>query len=437
MYYAIICRLKNIRKHPNADRLQLVTLFGNQVVVGMDSYDGELGIYFPTDGQLSQEYSEANNLVRKIDPETGENKGGLFDENRRVRAQCLRGEKSDGFFMPISSLEFTGANIYSLEEGFQFDSIAGIEICRKYVSVSTKQGRTSSKENGKGKKRKSKNIMFKEHFDTNQWAYNSFKVPLHSVLYITEKVHGTSARISHCKETLELTWWQKILNRLHPLKNEKWIDLSGSRRRELHNFEDGGYYKNGDFRKQWHDFLSGNLRKGETIYFEIVGWSDENKTIMTCCDNKKLQNKEFLKRYGNTTTFSYGCTQGKSDIYVYRITMTNEDGHSVEYPWSKVKERCKELGIKTVPELCCPIFLSWEDGEENARKELGRLVDTLTEGPSTIDPSHIREGVVVRCENFGDEIYCLKHKSFEFKCIEGIIKDTDVLDIEEAEDIAA
>ena len=52
-YTAIITRIKT-RPHSNADRLQLGTCLGNQVVVGLDTKDGELGIYFSTDGQLSE-----------------------------------------------------------------------------------------------------------------------------------------------------------------------------------------------------------------------------------------------------------------------------------------------------------------------------------------------------------------------------------------------
>ena len=53
MYNAYITRLKNVRKHPNADRLQLGDCFGNTICVNLDYEDNQLGIYFPTDGQLS------------------------------------------------------------------------------------------------------------------------------------------------------------------------------------------------------------------------------------------------------------------------------------------------------------------------------------------------------------------------------------------------
>ena len=106
MYNAYITRLKNVRKHPNADRLQLGDCFGNTVCVSLDYKEGMLGVYFPTDGQLSVEFCEQHNLVRKKD-DAGNNIGGYMDSDKRnVTAIRLRGEKSDGLFMPISCLEY-------------------------------------------------------------------------------------------------------------------------------------------------------------------------------------------------------------------------------------------------------------------------------------------------------------------------------------------
>ena len=46
-YNAIITKLKNVRTFPGADRLMLATCVGNQVVIGLDHLEDELGIYFP------------------------------------------------------------------------------------------------------------------------------------------------------------------------------------------------------------------------------------------------------------------------------------------------------------------------------------------------------------------------------------------------------
>ena len=52
-YCGYITRLKNVRKHSNADRLLLADCFGNTVIVGLEYQEGQLGVYFPVDGQLS------------------------------------------------------------------------------------------------------------------------------------------------------------------------------------------------------------------------------------------------------------------------------------------------------------------------------------------------------------------------------------------------
>ena len=78
MYKAYITILTNVRKHPNADRLLLADCFGNTVCVSTDYAEGEVGVYFPTDGQLSVEFAEKNNLLRKKD-DAGNNCGGYMD----------------------------------------------------------------------------------------------------------------------------------------------------------------------------------------------------------------------------------------------------------------------------------------------------------------------------------------------------------------------
>ena len=91
-----------------------------------------MGIYFPTDGKLGQEYAEANNLVRKKD-ENENNIGGYLDpEKRNITALKLRGEKSDGLFMPLTSLIPFG-NIDKLKVGDRITTFNGNLICEKYI----------------------------------------------------------------------------------------------------------------------------------------------------------------------------------------------------------------------------------------------------------------------------------------------------------------
>lgn len=197
---AVFVRLGEVRKHPNADRLQLTTIFGNQVVVGMNAKEGDVGIYFDSNLQLSEEFAKANDLIRRKD-EAGNNAGGMFDANRKVRCQKLRGERSDGFFIELISLAYIGGNNhvtcnyddkikigkYGFKVGDEFTEIGDHPICNKFVVIQ-RQGGTNQKV-GK-KKFKFDSIMFKEHIDTAQLSRNLDKIDIDKQMVITAKLHG-------------------------------------------------------------------------------------------------------------------------------------------------------------------------------------------------------------------------------------------------------
>jgi hypothetical protein len=58
-------------------------------------------------------------------------------------------------------------------------------------------------------------------------------------------------------------------------------------------------------------------------------------------------------------------------------------------------------------------------------------VERLASGPSTLDSRHLREGVCVRIDRIAENV-TLKHKSHDFKMIEGMIKDLGIVDVEES-----
>lgn len=420
-YSAYITRIRNLRKHTNADRLQVGECFGNFVIVGLDTQDNELGIYFPTDGKLGIEYSETNNLLRKKD-EAGNNIGGYLDpEKRHITTIKLRGEKSDGLFMPLKSLE-KFCDVSKLKEGEIITTLNGTLICEKYIPKRNQRqiAQTTGKKKVKPKTTESF-PFFEEHIDTSQLAYNLGQFKEGDLCYITLKMHGTSQRTAN---TVKVKNANTLFHRLFKIQPKKtWEYVTGTRRVTLKNF-DAGFYGSNNFRKTWHDLFVGKLHKGEEVFYEVVGYAHDTQTIMPECSNKKTNDKEFIKQYGETTKFTYGCDIGQNDIYVYRMTMTNEDGTVIEYPWHLVKLRCEQMGVKCVPEFEKFIFTTQED--------LMNRVNTYVDGVDPVGKTHVREGVVVRIDN-KEKFSAYKHKNFYFKVLEGIIKADDVLDIEEAE----
>lgn len=463
MHCGYVTTLKDVRPHPNADKLVLATCFVNTVCVAKDKYtEGEIGVYFPVDLQLSMEFCQKNGLLAVY--ENGKNvSGGYMDPAKRnVKAIKLRGEQSDGLFLPLSCLAYTGVDMDSLNIGDTITTVNGHEICRKYIPRGKHQA-TAAGGAGKRAKRKAKRSIapvFYEHIDTEQLAYNLHMFKPGDLIEITRKLHGTSARTSHTKvlKGFKRTFLDIILRREGtPIYD--WGYVSGTRRTVLDTF-DGGFYGSNEFRKPYHDFFEGKLLKGETVYYEIVGFTHEGQPIMGVCNNKKLNDKEFVKKYGETTTFSYGCAPGiqyelefneqgdvvnripfyhKNDIYVYRMTMTNEDGEVVEYTPDQMRHRCMYMGVKCVP-VHWYGFIPDEEvftGTSCEYTDPGQFVlakaEEFYDGEEPIDPTHIREGVVVRVIN-RPTFTAYKHKNFQFKVLEGIIKETaEAPDMEEAD----
>ena len=461
MYNAYVTRIKNLRKHPNADRLQLGECFGNTVCVSLEYADNQLGIYFPCDGQLSVEFAEANNLLRKKD-DAGNNCGGYMDPNKRnVTAIRLRGEKSDGLFLPLTCLETFG-DVSTLKEGDVINTFNGHEICCKYIPRRNHRQGHVSDGNRTRKKKVDVAPLFAEHADTEQLAYNLGAFKPGDEIEITLKMHGTSQRTGYLPvfKGYKRTFKDWLLRRDgKPIYD--WGYVSGTRRTVLDNY-DGGYYGSNEFREQHSKTFEGKLWKGETVYYEVVGFTHTGAPIMAEGNNEKL-GKDFVKQYGKTTVFSYGCDpegesfkheyadcwdgmnvrefKPQSDIYVYRMTMINEDGAVVEYTPDFMRYRCEQMGVKTVPVMWKGIIPAHTGDAAAIRlgQDAGAWIKEKAEqyydGPDPIGKTHVREGVVVRILN-RPKFCAYKHKNFSFKVLEGIIKDTAAApDMEEAQEI--
>jgi len=423
-YKATVCCLTNLRSHPNADRIQLATVANNQVVVGLDAEIGQLGVFFPSDGQLSMEFATANDLIRRRDPETGVITGGFFEKNRRVRVQKFRGEKSEGFWCPIQYFIFTG-DISALVKGYEFDTLNGIPICNKYLTQATRQ-----MSGQRQLRHRSETTMFRMHVETEQFRMYADQLPFGALVTITEKLHGTSERVGLVLDDMpvKFTGIKHTINRiLHfPLfltRQRAWRRLVGTRHVILEHHTGNTFYDDENFRYQAIENIL-NLHKGEVIYCEIVGWTAPNTPIMAAQDTTKLKDKTLLRQYGPQMLYAYNCLPGTAKAYVYRIIMINEDGIAVELPWARVKTRCRELNIAYVPELKSSFVLV-------NREALCEIVDKLQDVPSILDSNHLREGVVVRVDHDGGTDF-YKHKGFYFGVLEGYLKeDPNFVDAEE------
>jgi len=432
-YSAYIARLQNIRKHPNADRLMLADVMGYQVVIGLDHFEGEKGVFFPADGQLSEAFAKANDLIGYIDPATGERKGGFFDEKRKVKAQKFRGVKSEGFWMPLSALDsfidFLQLNTFSLpseydyKEGEAITDVMGNEICRRYETEETRKAAAQNKQGTRAETR-----FFPKHLETGQFLIEASNIPIGSRIILSEKLHGTSHREGKTWIDVSLPWYKRFVNwimRRDYYPKKQLAHLIGTRNTTLSETSKD-YHGDKSFRyKAAQSHMP--LNDGELLYGEIVGYTSNGQLIMPAHNNAKTKDKEVTKQYGTEMRYTYGTQKGESRLYAYRIAVMNEQGLARELSYDEFVQRAQELGVRTVPVIA---NFTYDGNIESLTSQIPLLAD----GHSVLDPNHIMEGVVLRIETPNNgRIYFLKYKSFLFRVLEGIAKEDDTyVDTEEA-----
>jgi len=423
IHKAIVSRII-VTPHPDKEvhSLAVGTVCNETVICGINIQSGTLGLYFPCELQLSKEFAEANDLIRRKDA-SGKPAGGMFDINRRVRLQTFRGVKSHGFWISVASLEKLGGDVSTLKEGDTLDIWNNISICNKYFSA-----RNPPKTSSKKALRKSEKFvyLFPEHKDTEQFKYNLKSFKAGDEIIITNKMEGTSQRVAKNYQFRPLKWWEKIVSKWVKVDNRELVILNGTRRVVLNNKKNDKSYHPQDLRDKAIAKIFPYLDDHMHVYFEVVGFEGPNQPIMPRQSLAKVKEKEYKKLYPETITYSYGHADGDFGVYVYRISYVLPSGKELDLTWDEVKDWCILHSIPHVLELDRFVF----DGDYDA---LLKRVDSF-DGPDPIDKRHPMEGTCLRIN--GSRWRCFKNKSWLYKILAGIAKeDENYSDCEEEQNI--
>ena len=405
-YCATVVEIKTLIPLDNCDNVQGAIIFGNQIIVGNDTKIGDVGLYFPVETQLSSEFCSSNNLYRKAELNVDPEKKGYIEENRRIRCVKFRGNKSEGFFIPLNSLDY----IFSYSEGDlkvgdEFDELFGHEICTKYIVKSKSKGQYMSQ--GKSSKKYESKLIdnqFKFHIDTSQLAKNLSNIKPEDWIQCTYKIHGTSLISSYilCKKNLK--WYEKILKKLGVNIIDTEYDYIYSSRKVIKNDnlnKNAQHFYNENIWEIAHKELEPFLKKGMTIYAEIAGFLPDGGYIQ--------------KQY------DYGCESGKHKVFIYRITQTNVDGQVLEYSPKQVQEFCRLNHLTPVPELFYGQAKEFSDEKMTRENWENLFLETLqkkyTDKDCYICKNQVpEEGVVIRKDKLDLEVYKLKSsRFFEFE----------------------
>ena len=413
---AIVTTLANVREHPNADRLNLATVLGTQVIVGLEAKDGDLIVYFDSNLRLSHDYLYYNNLYSNKEMNFDPTQKGYFGKSGRVRAQRFRGEISNGYVAELSSIDNLAvvAGIvdnnqrvypsFSLKNGDEFTHTNDIEICSKYFVE-----KSGGVQCGKGKKKKKSRVttdMFWKMWDTKHLMREMDRIVPGTTLYVEEKIHGTSGRTAHVLYHRKRRWFQFW----KPKVTSFWKVVSGTRR------VDGIKFHLQTIRKSIHDKLVPHLRKGEEVYYEIFGYKHN-------WESAQIQ-----------SGYPYGCKRGQWKCMLYRVTITTEDGYRIDLDREQVYQRAEELGLDK-PYLLSKFpeteLTKWDDPVEVIKNRCHTIIEDYAKGNSALDPNTLREGIVVWFKDCSGNWTCLKHKSEEFLLREDKNRDKGIGDVED------
>ena len=403
-YAATVVKLTAITPLEGRDNIVGTPIYGFQAIVSKSTQVGDIGIVFPAETKLAEEYARENNMYQHGDLNKDESAKGYISDSGRVKAIKLGGHRSDALFMPLSSLEFTGFDVSTLEVGDTFDELNGHKICSKFVR---KQVGTPRIERNKEKKFvRVEQKFLPEHYDSENYWRNKHVIKGNKRIVVTQKLHGTSIRIGNTVVKRKLTWLENLAKKVGVNVQETEYDyVYGSRKviKDINNPNQNHFYGT-DIWTEEGKKLDGLLPEGFIVYGELIGWTGQTA---------------IQKNY------TYQIPQGTANLYVYRVATVTPQGRLIDLSWEQVKEFCKDLGLKHVPELWTGLHKNFDVDKYIDKK----FAETMTGDLVPLDEkSPCDEGVCIRVDGIAP--YILKAKSPMFLQHETKMLDEEATDLE-------
>lgn len=199
-YLARVFRVENIVKHPNADKLQIVTIEGEKVVTGSDVKVGDLYVLFTIESQIDSRYLAWSNSYSDSERNHDTKIKGYFPKTGRVKIVTLRGVPSNGYIVPASSIQNFIKEFYGQDwnpesdAGVSFDTICGEVFVKKYERRECRGTPSNPKVKGAKNMKKYESRLvenqFRFHVDTINFRKDLGKLSPDDEIVIAEKIHG-------------------------------------------------------------------------------------------------------------------------------------------------------------------------------------------------------------------------------------------------------
>lgn len=346
IYMVPYTSILDIQSHNNAERLEVATVYGFQIIVSKDRYKiGDKAVYIPIDSILPEK------LEKKIFPEDSKVKLS----GSRVRQIKLRGLASQGMLIDPKDIS-DYADVSKLKDEQDLKAILGV---KKYQPPVRGVSLATTPKDQRNKK--DENPLFHKYngLDNIKWLPNKFTEQTQVV--IQEKLHGTNARASIMP--FAANSFMKKLKQLFRLA-PKYEKCYGSNNVEISAKADyKGFYGEDVYGATFKKLdVFNKLRFGEAVYGEIIG-------------------------PGIQKGYTYGLTEHA--FILFDVKVLQADGTQKWLSPSEVKDFAEERGFQLVPILY--------EGPFNKD-----LVYSLSKGASVFCPREkVREGIVIKAaENY-------------------------------------
>lgn len=334
-------KILEINPHNNAERLELATVYGFQVVVQKGKFKvGDKIIYIPIDSVIT---ADLETLIFGPDAKIKLNK-------QRVRQIKIRGLASQGMLISPDEVRSLVNPDYFQDE----QDLRAILNIKKYEPP-VKQVNVNTGPKSRNKRNPNPNFHKYNGLGNIKWFPNTFKEG--DQVVIQEKLHGTNARAS--VQTFRAdTIWKKIqaFLRIAPVTENCYgsnnVDISASM-----NYK--GFYGEDVYGKTFYGInVFDKLKVGETVFGEIVG-------------------------PGIQKNYSYGLKEHR--FVLFDVKVLEADGTQKWLDPTDVEKFALERGFEVVPVLYKGAF----------NKEMAY---TLTKGRSFYNDmsEKVREGIVIK-----------------------------------------
>lgn len=346
-------KVLEVNPHPGADRLELLTIYGFQVVAQKGRYQvGQPVVFVPVDSVLPQW------LEDKIFPPEDYKKDGKIRRSgdRRIRQIRIRKFPSQGMVIDPQELDYKFGQFWNSPKkiDFETDLAEKLEIIKYEPPFADHGPRAVTKRN---KPLENPRFHTYKSMENVKWFPNLFKDG--DLVVIQEKLHGSNCRagIQPAVANTLLKKVKKLFGFLPQYERVYGSNMVQLQERPGHT----GYYGSDVYGAVLQKVDAFNrILPGETIFGELIG-------------------------PGIQKDYDYGLKE--HHFVLFDVKVTKDDGTQEFLDPDEAEAYAKTRGFDFVPVLYRGIF--------NKEQIAG-----LVEGPSIFHPGEqVREGITIKAAN--------------------------------------